>query len=146
MDAEAGVLEDESAAVSQGNNEAFELIAGDRGGTTDATDRQQEGGFSDRFALTSEDAKTFCLLSRNETNGAAGIQKPGRPRALADRTGGERWSKLGNSSCRLGQGLFRDGDCVATGEAVMVLVDLASNRPTPIPEVLRDAILALSHG
>ena len=59
---------------------------------------------------------------------------------------GTRVLRLGNSSCRLGQGLFTDGDCVATSEAVNVLVDLASNRSTPIPEGLRDAILALSHG
>ena len=59
---------------------------------------------------------------------------------------GTRVLRLGNSSCRLGQGLFWDGDCVATSEAVNVLVDLASNRSTLIPEGLRDAILALSHG
>ncbi len=59
---------------------------------------------------------------------------------------GTRALRLGNSSCRLGQGLFRDGDCVATSEAVHVLIDLASNRSTPIPEGLRDAILVLSKG
>ena len=59
---------------------------------------------------------------------------------------GTRVLSLGNSSCRMGQGLFRDGACVATGEAVCVLIDAESRRATPLPDALRQAILALSEG
>ena len=57
---------------------------------------------------------------------------------------GTRVLSLGNSSCRMGQGLFRDGACVATSEAVSVLIDVATRRATPLPDALRAAVLALS--
>ncbi len=63
-----------------------------------------------------------------------------------DVTVGTRVLRFGRTSCVLGQGLFRDGACTATSEAVAVLVDLRTDRSTPIPEALRERILALSGG
>ncbi len=57
---------------------------------------------------------------------------------------GTRALRLGRSSCVLGQGLFRDGACVATSEAVSVLVDRTKDRSTPFPDPMRNRILALS--
>jgi acyl-CoA thioester hydrolase len=59
---------------------------------------------------------------------------------------GTRALSLGRSSTRLGQGLFRDGACVATSVSVMVLVDRQTARSTPLPDDLRAAVLALSAG
>lgn len=63
-----------------------------------------------------------------------------------DVTVGTRALRIGRTSCVLGQGLFRDGDCTATSEAVCVLVDRRTDRSTPIPEALRQRIRALSGG
>lgn len=59
---------------------------------------------------------------------------------------GTRALKIGRSSCTLGQGLFRDGECFATSEAVSVLVDRESGRSTPIPDAVRALTLARSGG
>ena len=59
---------------------------------------------------------------------------------------GTRVLSVGRSSTRLGQGLFRDGACVATSVSVMVLVDRDTARSTPMPDPLRQAVLALSEG
>lgn len=59
---------------------------------------------------------------------------------------GTRVLSLGRSSTRLGQGLFRHGGCVATSVSVMVLVDRATDRSTPMPDDLRASVLALSAG
>lgn len=50
---------------------------------------------------------------------------------------GSRVEHIGRSSCRLGQGLFKDGVCFATAEAVLVWVDMAAGgRASPIPAAL----------
>jgi acyl-CoA thioester hydrolase len=50
---------------------------------------------------------------------------------------GSRVEHVGRTSCRLGQGLFKDGVCFATAEAVLVWIDLAAGgRPAPIPDAL----------
>ena len=48
--------------------------------------------------------------------------------------------RLGRSSMTLGQGLFEGDRCVATSEAVMVLVDPDSGRSTPVPAAARAAL------
>lgn len=55
---------------------------------------------------------------------------------------GIRVAKIGNSSVRYEVGLFRNDDDVASaaGHFVHVYVDRASNRPTPIPDVMRTAL------
>lgn len=45
-----------------------------------------------------------------------------------------------NSSVVLGQAIFRDEECVACGHAIMVVIDRASGRGAPIPEMLRQSI------
>ncbi len=59
---------------------------------------------------------------------------------------GTRVLSLGRSSARIGQGLFRDGACVATSVSVGVLVDMDTARSTAIPDDLRQAMRALSEG
>ena len=59
---------------------------------------------------------------------------------------GTRVLSLGRSSTRFGQGLFRDGACVATSVSVGVLLDLETRCPTPIPDALREAVMTLSEG
>jgi acyl-CoA thioester hydrolase len=48
--------------------------------------------------------------------------------------------RLGNTSITIGQGFFKDGGMIATGQSVIVIVDLASGKPTPIPGPLRAAL------
>lgn len=56
---------------------------------------------------------------------------------------GTRVDRVGRSSCSIGQGLFKDGVCFATSEAVLVWLDLGDGgRPAPIPDVLRARMLA----
>lgn len=50
---------------------------------------------------------------------------------------GSRVEHIGRSSCRLGQGLFKDGQCFATAEAVLVWVDMTKGgRSAPLPPAL----------
>jgi acyl-CoA thioester hydrolase len=54
---------------------------------------------------------------------------------------GTRVERVGRTSCVLGQGLFKDGACFATGEAVLVWLDLADGgRPAPFPPAMRDCL------
>ncbi len=56
---------------------------------------------------------------------------------------GTRVDRVGRSSCSIGQGLFKDGVCFATSEAVLVWLDLGEGgRPAPIPDMLRARMLA----
>lgn len=45
--------------------------------------------------------------------------------------------RVGNTSLTIGSGIFLGGRCIATQEAVCVIVDKAAHRPTPLPESLR---------
>lgn len=49
---------------------------------------------------------------------------------------GTRVERVGRTSCTLGQGLFKDGACFSTGEAILVWADLATGRPTLFPAEL----------
>ncbi|MCQ4159712.1 acyl-CoA thioesterase [Roseomonas sp. GC11] len=51
---------------------------------------------------------------------------------------------LGRSSFTTGQAVFQGDLCAATAEGVVVLVDAATRRATPLPETLRQALLALA--
>ncbi len=59
----------------------------------------------------------------------------------ADIRVGVRVLKVGNSSVALAAGIFQGDRCIATQEAVCVIVDRAAHRPTPAPDDLR-AVLA----
>ncbi len=50
---------------------------------------------------------------------------------------GTRVTHVGRTSCRLGQGVFKDGICFATGEAVLVWIDMSTGgKPAPMPDAL----------
>lgn len=48
--------------------------------------------------------------------------------------------RLGNSSVTLGEGLFKDGNVVATAESVIVFVDAETGTSKPIPDSVRAAL------
>ncbi len=50
---------------------------------------------------------------------------------------GTRLLSVGRTSWRLEHGVFVGDRCVATAISVMVTIDGATRRPTPLPEVLR---------
>ena len=49
-------------------------------------------------------------------------------------------TKVGNSSYNLGQGIFRDDECIATAEVVTVSFDPKSKTSKPIDSKLRDIL------
>ncbi|EFH12321.1 acyl-CoA thioesterase [Pseudoroseomonas cervicalis] len=51
---------------------------------------------------------------------------------------------IGRSSFTTGQGVFQGPLCAATGEGVVVLVEAATRRATPLPEALRAALQGLA--
>lgn len=54
---------------------------------------------------------------------------------------GTRVEHIGRSSCRIGQGLFKDDVCFATSEAVLVWVDMDNGgKATPLPDELREKL------
>lgn len=55
--------------------------------------------------------------------------------------------EFGNSSLRLGQGIFNDDRCVASAEMTMVRIDQQTNKPHPIEAILRERLKMLGgHG
>lgn len=46
-------------------------------------------------------------------------------------------TRIGRTSYTLVQGLFRDGQCVASAEVISVLIDTKTGTPVPIPDKLR---------
>ncbi|MGE0415724.1 MAG: acyl-CoA thioesterase [Acetobacteraceae bacterium] len=48
--------------------------------------------------------------------------------------------RIGRTSFSLGQAIFQDGQCTATAESVMVLMDLTARRAAPVEGVLRAAL------
>jgi acyl-CoA thioester hydrolase len=56
---------------------------------------------------------------------------------------GTRVIRFGRSSVTFGQGLFNDGRCVATAEAVVVLVDAATRKSKPFPEDAAETLRGL---
>ncbi|ACJ00122.1 acyl-CoA thioesterase [Rhodospirillum centenum] len=48
--------------------------------------------------------------------------------------------RVGRTSWTTGAGLFVDGRCCATSEAVTVLIDRETRRPIPLPADMRDAL------
>jgi acyl-CoA thioester hydrolase len=51
-------------------------------------------------------------------------------------------TQVGRTSFRLAQAIFQDGACAATGESVMVLMDLSARKAAPIEGRLRAALEA----
>jgi acyl-CoA thioester hydrolase len=50
---------------------------------------------------------------------------------------GTRVQRIGNSSVTIGQAVFADGECAAVAEAVEVLIDAETRRPTAWPDAFR---------
>lgn len=59
---------------------------------------------------------------------------------------GTRVLRIGRSSVTIGQGLFSNGNCTATGTAVCVRIERATGRAIAIDAALRARIAALSEG
>ncbi|HEV2675906.1 MAG TPA: thioesterase family protein [Aliidongia sp.] len=57
---------------------------------------------------------------------------------------GTRLMKLGRSSVTFGQGLFNNGRCVATSEAVVVLMDVTTRKSRPFPDHAASTLRALA--
>ena len=55
---------------------------------------------------------------------------------------GARLLHLGNKSLRTGYGVFRDGECVATSEAINVFFDTDARRSIAPPDEVRAALEA----
>lgn len=53
---------------------------------------------------------------------------------------GTRVLRIGTSSCVWGQGLFMNGTCFATSQAVVVWTDVKNGKSLPIPEDIREAL------
>ena len=47
---------------------------------------------------------------------------------------GTALAEFGRSSFTVTQAIFRDEDCVAAGRATLVMLDMATRRPRPLPE------------
>jgi acyl-CoA thioester hydrolase len=50
---------------------------------------------------------------------------------------GTRLVSVGRTSWRMEHGMFAGGRCVATAVSVMVTIDRATRKPTPLPDMLR---------
>ncbi|MBP2301675.1 acyl-CoA thioesterase [Azospirillum picis] len=87
------------------------------------------GGFRDDSAWT-------AVLARSVIDYKAELLYPNTVRI------GTRVLRLGTSSLTLGCAIFLGNRCIATQEAVVVIVDKVAHRPTPIPEPLRARLAA----
>lgn len=83
------------------------------------------------------DAENF-LLARLTVNFRAQARYPGTIDI------GTRVLHIGRSSIRFGQGLFVAEACVATSDAVIVMVDGGERRPCPVPGPLRARLLSMN--
>jgi acyl-CoA thioester hydrolase len=52
-------------------------------------------------------------------------------------------SQVGRSSFSLLQGIFLDGNCMATSESVIVLLDEKKRKSTLLPKVTKDALMSM---
>jgi acyl-CoA thioester hydrolase len=56
---------------------------------------------------------------------------------------GTRILRVGRSSILMGQGIFKDGECVATAEGTCVLIDRARRKAVALPPELCERLAAL---
>lgn len=82
------------------------------------------------------DAPWTVVLARSVVDHLAEVHYPAELRI------GVRVLRIGNTSITLGLGVFDGATCAATQEAVSVLIDRGTGRPTPVPESLRAALAA----
>lgn len=85
-----------------------------------------------------EDSPVRMVVARVEIDYLREIHFPGRVRI------GSAVARIGRSSITVEQGLFLDGTCFATSQAVMVMLDPVTRRPAAMPEALRAGFAALA--
>lgn len=88
-------------------------------------------------ATLGEAPRATFLLARVEVDFLGETRWPGEVDI------GTRVERLGRTSVTLGQGIFSAGSCKAVTRATLVLIDLATRKPTPIEGATRDALAAL---
>lgn len=90
-------------------------------------------------ALDIAHGKVIGLMVETHCNYFSAIAYPDKVRA------GLRVKRLGTSSVTYEIGIFRNDETTASaqGHAVHVYVDRASNKPVPLPEVLKTALAKL---
>lgn len=91
-----------------------------------------------RTAGTHVPSGTTFVLARQTTDFRAEMQWGGGVEI------GTAVARVGRSSITLVHGMFKDGACCATAECVIVLIDEATRRSTPVPPALRAHLEALS--
>jgi acyl-CoA thioester hydrolase len=74
---------------------------------------------------------TTSVLARLDINFLQELHWPGTVEI------GVATAEIGRSSYTFAQALFRDGVCVATARATMVLIDAETRRARPLPEEVR---------
>ena len=80
-------------------------------------------------------ARTVAMaVARVEIDYLRELHYPGKVRV------GTAVLRVGGSSFTVQQGLFLDETCFATSQSVMVILDPATRRPTPIPAALREGL------
>jgi acyl-CoA thioester hydrolase len=77
-------------------------------------------------------------VARVEIDYLRELYYPGRVRV------GTAVLRVGNSSVTVRQGVFLGEACVAASQSVMVILDLATRRPSAIPTALREALARLT--
>lgn len=78
--------------------------------------------------------ETYFVLARMTIDYLAEMKELGPIRVGTAITG------IGRSSFTTGQGIFQGEMCSATGDGVVVLVDAATRRSTPLPDDVRAAL------
>lgn len=99
-----------------------------------ATEYWRALGYAYPEGFTRDGVDTFAKVARAEFHASAKFDD-----ALDI---GVRTARLGRTSLRLLFGVFRGEDLLVDGEIVYVTADPAAQRPVPIPDRLRTAILA----
>lgn len=77
-------------------------------------------------------------VRRTETDFLKEMHAPG------EITVGTRFERFGNTSVRVEQAVFKDGECTCTAMNVVVCFDPVARKSTPIPPEMRDALIELS--
>ncbi len=92
-------------------------------------------------ALNIQESPVIGLVVETQCNYFASIAFPDTIEA------GIRVSKIGNSSVRYEIGLFKEGEdmCAAKGHFIHVYVERVTNKPTSLPEKLKDVVTQLFH-
>ncbi|RVT92156.1 acyl-CoA thioesterase [Rhodovarius crocodyli] len=78
-----------------------------------------------------------AALARVQIDYLAEAHYPGMARI------GSRIARLGTSSITIAQAIFVEGRCIGMAESVIVFLDKATRKPTPMPDAVRDGFTLL---